>query len=433
MKRLLNKNNIVHLFMLGIALISLGCNNNKKQNEEHVHESSDIMSNKVKVYTCPMHPEIIRNEPGQCPICGMDLVQKGATMENLEELSLGDVIEPVNQTIIGKSQTITPVNKKISSQIEANGYITYNPKNTFSVSSRFAGRIDKLYVKYNFQEVTKGQKIMDIYSPDLVTAQQNYVFLLNNKEEDLSLVHATKQKLLLLGMNEAQVQQLERTRKAEYLVSIYAPSSGHIHQMINSAELTMPTMPMNKNSTDKMGTSAPEFNIREGAYVKKGEAVFNIISLSQVWVILKIYPNDISKIKIGQAVTIVSEIAPDNAINAKISFIEPILDNDSKFASVRVYLDKSDHHVFKIGSLVNATISTGDQNGLWIPSSATLNLGNGNSIVFKKEGNNFKTSAITIADRINNEINIIDGLTINDTIALNAWYMIDSESFVLTK
>jgi Cu(I)/Ag(I) efflux system membrane fusion protein len=432
MKRLLNKNNVMYLFMLCITLISLACDSNKKQTETHVHQISNAMTNEAKIYTCPMHPEIIRNEPGQCPICGMDLVQKGVTMESLGELSLGDIIEPVNQTVIGKAKTITPVNKKMSSQIESNGYITYNPKNTSSISSRFDGRIDKLYVRYNFQEVIKGQKIMDIYSPDLVTAQQNYIFLLTNKEEDLSLVKATRQKLLLLGMNEAQLQQLEKTRKAEYLVSIYAPASGHIHQMNDADELTMPTMPMN-NSMNQMNTSATEFNIREGVYVKKGEAVFNIISLSQVWVILKVYPQDISKIKIGQPVTIVSEIAPDNTIDAKISFIEPILDADSKFASVRVYLDKSDHHIFKIGSLVNAIISTGEQAGLWIPTSATFNLGNGNSIVFKKEGNNFRASAVTIADRVNNEINILDGLSVSDTIALNAWYMIDSESFVLTK
>ena len=418
--------------MLSITLISIACDTNKKQAETHMHESSDGLANEPKTYTCPMHPEIIRNEPGQCPICGMDLVQKSVTMENLGELSLGDVIEPVNQTVIGKGKTITPVYKKLFSQIESSGYITYNPKNTSSISARFDGRIDKLYVRYNFQEVVKGQKIMDIYSPDLITAQQNYIFLLNNKEEDSTLVHATKQKLFLLGMNEAQVQKLQKTRKAEYLVSIYAPVSGHIHQMKNADELTMPTMPMN-TSVNPMNTPATEFNIREGAYIKKGEAVFNIISLSQVWVILKIYPNDISKIKIGQAVTIISEIAPDNAINAKISFIEPILDADSKFASARVYLDKSDHHIFKIGSLVNATISTGEQAGLWIPTSATLNLGNGNSIVFKKEGNNFRASSVSIADRVNNEINIINGLTINDTIAVNAWYMIDSESFVLTK
>jgi Cu(I)/Ag(I) efflux system membrane fusion protein len=432
MKRILNKNNVMYLFMLCITLISLACDSNKKQTETHVHQSSNAMTNEAKIYTCPMHPEIIRNEPGQCPICGMDLVQKGVTMESLGELSLGDIIEPVNQTVIGKAKTITPVNKKMSSQIESNGYITYNPKNNSSISSRFDGRIDKLYVRYNFQEVIKGQKIMDIYSPDLVTAQQNYIFLLSNNEEDLSLVKATRQKLLLLGMNEAQLQQLEKTRKAEYLVSIYAPASGHIHQMNNADELTMPTMPMN-NSMNQMNTSATEFNIREGVYVKKGEAVFNIISLSQVWVILKVYPQDISKIKIGQPVTIVSEIAPDNTIDAKISFIEPILDADSKFASVRVYLDKSDHHIFKIGSLVNAIISTGEQAGLWIPTSATFNLGNGNSIVFKKEGNNFRASAVTIADRVNNEINILDGLSVSDTIALNAWYMIDSESFVLTK
>ncbi len=431
MKKLLNKNKIACLLLIGIVLFTACNSKQEKAGGEHEHAGHDMShKNEAIVYTCPMHPEIIRNQPGACPVCGMDLVQKGV-LENVGELGLGAIVEPVNETVIGNAKVTVPVKKAIASTVEAKGYITYNPKNTFSVSSRYSGRIDKLYVKYNFQEVTKGQKIMDIYSPDLLTAQQNYIFLLNNnEEEEAALLNASIQKLRLLGMTEEQVKHLQKTRKAEYLVSIYAPASGHIHQMSNLDELTMPVMPMAESAV--MGT-AQEFNIREGIYVKKGETVFNIISLSQVWVILKIYPQDVAKLKVGQPVEIVSEIAPDNPISAKISFIEPVLEKDSKFISARVYLDKCDHHIFKIGSLVHANINTGQHQGLWIPISAMLDLGNSNAIVFKKAQNHFKTYKVTAGTKLNKEVNILDGLTEADTIATDAWYMIDSESFVLTK
>jgi Cu(I)/Ag(I) efflux system membrane fusion protein len=426
MKKRSNKNKGLYLFLIVVALLVAACTNKKEQEAHAGHAPSQKQQDKV--YTCPMHPEIIRSEPGTCPICGMDLVEKGVA-QNMGTLSPGTMVEPENETVLRQAQLTSPVKKKHSSAVEAKGYITYNPKNSSAIAARYSGRIDKLYVRYNFQEVTKGQKIMDIYSPELVTAQQNYIFLLNNKEEE-SMLSAAKQKLLLLGMQESQLQQVEKTRKAEYLISVYAPTSGHIHQMSTSEQLTMPVMPA--KGEKQMGTANTEFSIREGSYVKKGEPIFNIISLSQVWVILKIYPEDLNKIKVGQAVEITSEIAPENPIQAKINFIEPTLDNDSKFVSVRVYLDKSDHHVFKIGSLVSGKITTGEVDGVWIPASAMLDLGNATYIVFKKEGQHFKTQKIEIGNRIESEVAIQKGLSITDTIATDAWYMIDSESFVLT-
>ncbi|MDB5274584.1 MAG: cusB [Chitinophagaceae bacterium] len=429
MRKLSSKNKVLSIFLfpLIIALLIAGCEE-KKEQDTHAEHDHTTQQQGVKVYTCPMHPEIIRNEPGPCPICGMDLVEKGVTA-NTDALNHGTVIEPVNETIIRQAKITSPVNKKLSSTVDTKGYITYNPKNTSAIAARYSGRIDKLYVRYNFQEVTKGQKIMDVYSPELITAQQDYVFLLDKQEE--AMLQAAKQKLLLLGMNETQIQHLQKTKKAEYLVSIYAPASGHIHQMNSSDQLIMPVMPLNE--VGQMNTNNTEFTIREGTYIKKGESIFNIISLSQVWVILKIYPEDVNKIKVGQSVEITSEIAPENPIQAKISFVEPVLDNDSKFLSVRVYLEKSDHHVFKIGSLVSGKINTGELDGLWIPSSSMLDLGNATYVVFKKEGQHFKTQKITASNRINNEINVLEGLSMADTIATDAWYMIDSESFVLTK
>lgn len=428
MKRSLKKYSLI-LAVAGIMLLAFSCD--KKSDTKSHQEHNDHTS--AKVYTCPMHPEIIRNAPGSCPICKMDLVEKMAVSSE-QGLALGVIVEPVNQTVIMNTKTITPVKESRESLINAKGYITYNPKNISSVASRYSGRIDKLYVKYNFQEVKKGQKLMDIYSPELLTAQENYIFILNSKEDDQSIVNAAKQRLILLGMTETQIRQIENSRKAEYLVSIYAPISGHIHQMENLNELTMPTMSMGGNSGGmNNGTPNEVSTIREGNYVEKGESVFSIISLSDVWVILKIYPEDIGQVKIGQSVEIASEIAPDNPINAKISYIEPVLDKDSKFISVRVYLENCDHHVFKIGSMTNGIIHTGKQSGLWIPANATLSLGNGTSVVFKKEGNAFKTHAIKLGARENKNINILEGLTEKDTIAANAWYMIDSESFVVTK
>ncbi|HSZ24794.1 MAG TPA: efflux RND transporter periplasmic adaptor subunit [Cytophagaceae bacterium] len=433
MKKPSKKNNV---FIVIVSLILFFTSSDRKENHTatNSHADHETRENKAaKIYTCPMHPEIIRHAPGQCPICGMDLVEKGV-VNSLEKLNLGAIIEPVNETVIGQIRTTKPFWKSILGEVRAKGYISYNPKNIFSISSPYEGRIEKLYVKFSFQEVYKGQKIMDIYSPELLTAQQEYIYLLNSAEE-VSLINASRQKLLLLGMDEAQIQKLAQTRKTELLFSVYATTGGHIHQMDNLNELTMPTMPMSNNNSGKAmsGNTSAELSTREGMYVKKGESIFNIIGLSDVWVILKIYPEDVLKVKLGQEVKIISEIAPDNPLTAKISYIEPMLDVDSKFSSVRVYIEKCDHHLFKVGSFVSASISTGEQKGLWVPSSSILDLGNENFIVFKKENFHFKSFKVIIGGRVNDNVNIVEGLTENETIASDAWYLVDSESFVVTK
>jgi len=402
-----------------------------KMDLEKVGETS-AHTKHTKVFTCPMHPEIIRNEQGQCPICGMDLVEKLESTGG-KKLGLGAILEPVNKTVLASLKTVRPEEQSLESKVEASGYITYNPQNSYGIAVRYAGRVEKLYVKYNFQLVQKGQKIMDIYSPELVTAQENFVFLLTNDIDNSPLIASAKQQLRLLGMSEGQLVQLEKTKKAERVVSVYSPKSGHVHEMQSTSDLTMPNMQMNSAAKGGMASNnqtQSEFSIREGMYVNKSQTLFSIISTDKLWAILKVFPEDVPNVKLHQSVELYSEMHPDKIHKGLIDFLEPSYDPQSKHLTARVYLDHGNHNDLKIGSLVKGTIKASSQKGIWIPKQAVLDLGNFNQVVFLKSGEAFTIKKVVVGNRIGDKVEIRDGLNKQDEIAYDAQYLIDSEGFI---
>jgi Cu(I)/Ag(I) efflux system membrane fusion protein len=384
-----------------------------------------------KVYTCPMHPEIIREEPGQCPICGMDLVEK-LEGSNAEKLGLGAIVSPVNRTVLATLKTIQPVEKSLPQTVEALGYITYNPKNAVSISARYGGRIEKLYVKYNFQYVQKGQKLLDIYSPELLTAQENLVFLLNSDMDNREQIQSSKRQLQLLGMNKDQVDNLLKTKKIMRSTSLYAAASGHIHEMQNLTDLTMPNMQMGTQGNSGMSKepSKSGLSIREGMYLEKGQTIFSVVSTEKLWAILKIYSEDVEKVRLHQEVEIYSEMHPEKIYKDHIDFLEPSYDPESKHLSARVYLENCDHHELKIGSLIKAKITTTAQKSLWVPKQAVLDLGGFEYVVFLKTEEAFTAHKVVIGKKVGDQVEIKKGLDTSDEIAYDAQYLVDSEGFV---
>ncbi|MBA4198954.1 MAG: copper transporter, partial [Chitinophaga sp.] len=143
-----------------------------------------------------MHPEIIKDKPGKCPICGMDLVKKGTDSKKVNEIELESLLKPTNEFVVSSIPVTTIEQRREQIEIEALGNIAYDTRQVGSISARVSGRIEKLYVRYRYQKISKGQKILDIYSPELLTAQQNLLFLLKNDATNNTFIEAAKEKLL---------------------------------------------------------------------------------------------------------------------------------------------------------------------------------------------------------------------------------------------
>ncbi len=390
------------------------------------------------MYTCPMHPDIVRDQPGTCPVCHMDLVKKksvspsGAVMPVDGELDF--LLKPTYEYVLSSVKTLPPERKTIPLQLSAPGYLSYDPRLLNAVSARFGGRIERLYVRYPYQQVHKGQRILDIYSPEIVTAQQELVFLLENDPANTVLQENARKRLLLLGLTTDQVRQLETSRKPFLSLPVFSPYAG----LIVDGPATPPGLAMpggGMNNTDQSpvaastasATAADELALKEGMYVQPGQRLFNLQSLATVWAVLEFYPADISMVKAGQPVSIRIE-SFENPFRGKIDYVEPLYGPGGKNLRARVYLANSGGRL-KPGALLQATVQAGNRTGLWIPASATLDLGKSNIVFIKKDGV-FRTKAIQTGTRSDGMVQVAGGLAPEEEIAENARFLMDSESFV---
>lgn len=402
--------------LMGIILFS-ACSNNQPK----------TVAKGAAKYTCPMHPQIIEDHPGNCPICGMKLVKKSGEASEGAGIDLNTVLQPVNSTAISELSSIVPQQKSVPLTVHADGYLDFDTRTFNNIAARFSGRIEKLYIKYAFEEIHKGERIMDIYSPDMVTAQQDLLFLLKSSSSDGGLLNAAKQKLLLFGMTQSQLSQVERTGKVFYSLPVYSPYDGHVHDVAHSQM----TGSGNEQNASTGYTNNLPLAVKEGTYVEKGQTIFNVVDPHRLWAVLKIDQADIGRVKIGQPVIIRLPDVPEAALDGKVDFIEPVLRPGDKRSSVRVYLHNMDHSL-KVNSLVKATIQAGDANGLWIPQTAIIDLGT-RKIVWLKKGTVYHAHEVVAGIVDANSVLIKSGITPADTIASNAQYLSDSESFIKTK
>jgi Cu(I)/Ag(I) efflux system membrane fusion protein len=410
----------IFIFITGLFMVTLSCKNHDKKSDEG-HDSEVA----ADIYTCPMHPEVIKDKPGNCPICGMALVKKEPAGP-VSDIDLGTLIRPTNEFVISTISVTSIQKREEEIEIEALGNITYDTRQAGSISSRIGGRIEKLYVRYRYQKITKGQHILDIYSPELVTAQQNLLFLLKNDPSNITFIGAAKEKLLLLGMSESQLQQVFRSGKVAMSIAVYSNYNGHIHEAANG-----PSMNQVPGAMKDISRLTEELTLKEGMYVQKGQSVFTVFNPDRAWVILNIYGENQGIVKKGNAVRIVPETAPDKNFRGVIDVIEPFYGEKGKTLTARVYFDNS-HYKIPIGSQVSSTIFGNTRDAWWLPKESVLSLGMDKLAFIKTEGG-FKARKISTGISHQDHIQVISGIAETDSVAANAQYLMDSESFIKIK
>lgn len=410
--------NISYILLMCILLIS-ACSRPKKTKDSAEEKE-------VTLYTCPMHHQILEEHPGSCPICGMTLVKKTGQASELARISLNTVLKPVNSSVISTVKAITPQEKAVPTQIKGQGYLDFDSRTFNNIAARFSGRIEKLYIKSAFEEIHRGQRILDIYSPDMVTAQQDLIFLTKNSAQETGLINAARQKLLLLGMTEQQVNQVIKTGKAFYSLPVYSPYDGHIHDAAHS----LMSGPPDPKAVTGVTANLP-LSIKEGMYVQEGQTLFNVANAHMLWALIKIDNASVSGLKLNQPVEITFPDIPGKTIRGKVDFIEPTLEEGDKTTTIRVYVHNMDH-ALKVNSIINVNIQTGETKGLWIPRTSIYNLGQ-TTIVWLKNGPVYSAHKVTTGTSTSNEVEIKSGLSVTDSIASNAQYLTDSESFIKTE
>ena len=400
--------------IIGIAIYLFAIKSDNHSEMEHQNE----------VYTCSMHPEIIRDEPGNCPICGMTLVKKVTDNNSIDDSSIDNLIKPTDNFIVGKYQTTTAIDTTISSEINLPGIVAYDPNSSVNIAARMNGRIERMYVNYKYQKVNKGQKLFDLYSPELLTEQQNFIYMVSNDVENPSIIDASRQKLLLYGMTQNQINALSNSKKVNPQITIYSPDSGIIDGTGTMVNTTNPVMQSASNNTATL-------DVKEGSYIKKGEVIFKLLNTDKVWGIFNVIQGYNSLIKANQSIRITSELDKDEFMDAKINFVETQLNAADKTNRIRVYLNNNKLKL-PVGLRLQGVVKTNAIKGIWIQKQSMVSIGN-KKIVFLKMDNGFKASSIKTGIEIDDFIQIMEGISVKDTIAKNAQYLIDSESFIKTE
>lgn len=411
---------INYLICLALLVGFLACGNDEDPHAGHNEQTVK------ELYACPMHPEIIREQPGNCPICGMTLVKKEADAKKVTEVDLESLLKPTNEFVVSTIPVTSIQKRQEQIEIEALGNIAYDTRQVGSISARVSGRIEKLYVKYRYQKIRKGQHILDIYSPELLTAQQNLLFLLKNDAANNAMIQASKEKLLLLGMSDQQLKNVIQSGKPSLTIAVYSNYNGHIHEAADKGAMD------NELSLMKdISLITEELSLREGMYIQKGQSIFIVYNPDRAWAILNIYGENQALIKTGNAVRVTPETAPTKDFRATIDFIEPFYRKESKTLTARVYFNNSNLKI-PIGSQVRATIFGNTRDAYWLPKEAVLSLGV-DKIVFQKSDGGFKANKINTGITHEKHIQVLSGINETDSVAANAQYLMDSESFIKVK
>lgn len=409
------KYGLILLLLLGIGFTAYYFISKPKEMDHSQHQD--------KIYTCPMHPQIIRDEPGSCPICGMTLVLKPDAKQNNENSKLKNELKPTDEFVIGDFETIVPIDTSFTSEIKLPGIIAYDENSASNISTRVGGRIEKMYVNYKYQAVAKGQKLFDLYSPELLNEQQNFLYLITNDASNTTIINAAKSKLLLYGMTNNQIKNIISSKKINPVITIFSPTSGIISDTESMASNTSSSMTNNSTTTQNL-------SIIQGNYVKKNETVFKLLNTNKIWAIFNVLQGYNNLIYVNQPIKIFTEINNSDFSLEKVNFINTQLSATERTNSIRVYLNNSQK--YPIGLRLEGVLQSKPVSGMWVNKTAVVSIGSKN-IVFLKIENGFKAHEVQTGIVISEMIQVLKGIARTDKIAKNAQYLIDSESFIKTE
>lgn len=386
------------LFLAGLFMGWIIFHPSHKDNKQSVHVSENV---KKTIWTCSMHPQIRRDAPGKCPICGMDLIplnQSGDTSVDADAVHLSNEaiqLANVQTTVVSRQNPV--------STIRLFGKVQADERAIQSQVAHVPGRIDKLLVNFTGESVKKGQPLAEIYSPELVTAEQELLEASKMKSTQPEIYQAAIEKLRQWMLTDSQIQSVVNSGHLQYNTSIVSNSSGVI-------------------TTRRVST---------GDHVSEGTVLFDVADLSTVWILFDAYESDIPFINVGDEMTYTVQAIPGKIFYGKIGFIDPVIDPYTRVAKVRIEVNNK-QGLLKPEMFVNGTLKTNLEkyrNSIVIPQSAVLWTGK-RSVVYVKQKNKdefvFKLREIELGPKLSNSYIVEGGLEEGEEIVSQGAFSVDA-------
>jgi membrane fusion protein, copper/silver efflux system len=383
------------LFFGGILGWMIRGDGGQTQNEE------DKLVGEETIWVSPMHPHIRQNEPGNCPICGMELVPlsqfqaSGGTDPFVMEMTAEAVA-------LSNIMTTKVTTGGASGRLQLSGKIQPDEQRIKTIAANYSGRIDQLFVSFTGQEVKKGQKLATIYSPDLVNAQKELLETAKIKDRQPALYQAAKKKLSLWKISAEQIEAIESSGEVSSQFDVIADVSGIV--------------------TGR--------NVSVGDFVNQGSVLFEVVDLSKVWVLLDAYESDLALLKKGNDLKFRVSSYPGKEFTGKITYIDPMLNPETRTVAVRAEALNAGL-LLKPEMFVSANISTtaSSESGLLVPKSAVLWTGP-RSVVYVQVGNKeapaFEMREVTLGNRSGESYIILEGLAEGDELVTNGVFAVDA-------
>jgi len=381
-----------------LVMVLIGCSKN-----ENTNDKKPIAK---EYWTCTMHPQVHMDRPGACPICGMDLIKK-VVDENEQPVTDKDMANMV--TLSGKKQVLANVStvivkkENLQEQVTAYSYLDFVENNRKTISARFNGRIEKLFVDKTGDYIKKGQPLFEIYSPDLVQAQNEYLIALNNSSNSTSLLKASKKKLEIFGLTSEQIQTLEKTREISITLTYFSPTSGTVI----------------------------EKKVQEGVYVNEGTAIYEVAGRAQEVPAIHNQEGRADCPGHGHLEHGHLRAYPGEEFSGRVTFIYPVINSQTR--TVKVRSEFSNYGGKLKPQMYGETVfnKAGGQ-GLLVPTDAVIIAGK-RAVVWVKTGDGmFEAHSVQIGNRFGDKYQILSGLNEGDEIAATGGFLIDSESQLKT-
>ena len=386
---------IIGLLLGWLIFGGVGNNNTSENLAEHSHVDEET------IWTCSMHPQIRQNEPGACPICGMDLIP--LEDEQNEGIDPNAISMSATAMQLANVQTAVVGAMNQAKEVRLNGKIQEDERLVFSQSSHVPGRIENLKVNFTGDYVRKGQVIASVYSPELVTAQEELYEARKVMDTQPQLFNAAKEKLKTWKLTNSQIEQILQSGVSTTTFDIQADVSGYV--------------------TEKL--------VNPGDYVQRGQPIYEIADLSRVWVLFDVYESDMGWVKKGDKVEYTVSSIPGETFTGTISFLDPIINPTTRVAKARVATTNSGLKLkpeMFVSGIVQAELKK-STDAVVVPKSAVMWTGQ-RSVVYVKsvsdQGLNFQLREVTLGPSLGDSYVIGEGLEIGEEIAIHGTFSIDA-------
>ncbi|MDW7761033.1 MAG: efflux RND transporter periplasmic adaptor subunit [Acidobacteriota bacterium] len=358
-----------------------------------------------QIWTCSMHPQVRLPEPGDCPICGMDLIPVPLGDESE---GLGEYHDPHVHTLsaeaaaLAEIRTVPVVSAETGYELRLTGKIAVDERRIAAVTADVTGRIERLFVNFTGQAVRKGQKLAEVYSPELVTAQQELLEAAKLKSVYPALHEAAREKMRLWNISQDQIEAVESRGHVLAVFDIAAPADGVVLAR----------------------------NIARGDYASRGDVLFEIADLRTVWVLFDAYESDLAWIRPEQTAVFTVEALPGREFLSTVRFIDPQIDMRTRTAAVRAEVSNADG-ALKPGMFVRAKIAAsiaGAEATLLVPRTAVLWTGPRSVVWIRRPGEHtvFEMREITLGPRAGDYDTIVSGLAEGEEVVIHGVFALDA-------